>query len=249
MSSLVLSPRAVALERHPGMRVRRVRGLQLIVVPLVVLAMLPLPLVTIRSAGFGFGTLAAPLILAIGLFLARRRRQPVDVRYLGIFALVMTAAVVSVAGSWLFWNPNVGTSMERGFGHRWIGYQVTALYFLATPFVALAAGMVYAQLERMTSLYVGVLISVTITTLLGIWAWWHNPVNPLDVYVKGVRPNINPDATVFLIALATGVLGLAAPSLAPLGPGACPAAARFAGGIPLVCAQRLARGLWWPSPS
>jgi O-antigen ligase len=206
MSSLVLSPRAVALERHPGMRVRRVRGLQLIVVPLVVLAMLPLPLVTIRSAGFGFGTLAAPLILAIGLFLARRRRQPVDVRYLGIFALVMTAAVVSVAGSWLFWNPNVGTSMERGFGHRWIGYQVTALYFLATPFVALAAGMVYAQLERMTSLYVGVLMSVTITTLLGIWAWWHNPVNPLDVYVKGVRPNINPDATVFLIALATGVL-------------------------------------------
>jgi len=96
--------------------------------------------------------------------------------------------------------------MERGFGHRWIGYQVTALYFLATPFLAFAAGVVFAQLERTVALYIGVLLSVTTTTLIGIWSWWHNPVNPIDVYLHGARPNINPDATVFLIALSAAVV-------------------------------------------
>jgi O-antigen ligase len=187
-------------------RLGRPIPLQAIVVPLLVLSMLPLPLVTIRSAGFGFGTMAAPLFLAIGLGLARWRRRPVQVPYIWLFVVLMTAAVISVVNSWLFWDPNVGTSMELGFGHRWIGYQVTALYFLATPFLAFAAGVVYAQLERLTSLYVGVLISVTVTTVIGLWTWWHNPVNPIDVYLKGARPNINPDATVFLIALSAAVL-------------------------------------------
>ena len=175
-------------------------------VPLVVLSMLPLPLVTIRSAGFGFGTMAAPLILLIGLALARHRGQMINIPYMGLYALLMTVGVISVVNSWLFWDPNVGTSMELGFGHRWIGYQVTALFFLATPFLAFAAGTVYAQLERLTSLYLGVLISVTATTIFGLWTWWHNPVNPIDVYLKGARPNINPDATLFLIALSAGVL-------------------------------------------
>jgi O-antigen ligase len=168
--------------------------------------MLPLPLVTIRSAGFSFATLAAPLILAIGLLIARQRRRPVEIPFGWAFAALMTAAVISIITSWLFWDPNVGTSMERGFGHRWIGYQVTALFFLATPFLAFAAGTVYAQLERMTMLYVGVLMSVTVTTVIGVWSWWHNPVNPIDVYLKGARPNINPDATVFLIALSAAVI-------------------------------------------
>src|SRR2546427_2226836 len=180
--------------------------LQAIVVPLLVLSMLPLPLVTIRSAGFGFGTLAAPLFLAIGLALARRRLASVEVPYPWVFVAFMTVAAISVVNSWLFWDPNVGTSMERGSGHRWIGYQVTALYFLATPFLAFAAGAVYAQLERISSLYLGVLISVTATTVIGLWTWWHNPVNPIDVYLKGARPNINPDATLFLIALSSSVL-------------------------------------------
>jgi len=179
---------------------------QAIVVPLLVLSMLPLPLVTIRSAGFGFATLAAPLFLAIGLGLARRRFRSVEVPFIPLFLILMTAAVISVVNSWLFWDPNVGTSMERGFGHRWIGYQVTALYFLATPFLALAAGVVFAQLERTVALYIGVLLSVTTTTLIGIWSWWHNPVNPIDVYLHGARPNINPDATVFLIALSAAVV-------------------------------------------
>ena len=179
---------------------------QAIVVPLLVLSMLPLPLVTIRSAGFGFGTLAAPLFLLIGLALARHRRQPIEIPYAWLFVVLMTAAIISVINSWLFWDPNVGTSMERGFGHRWIGYQVTALYFVAIPFLAFAAGVVYAQVERLTSLYVGVLMSVTVTTVIGLWTWWHNPVNPIDIYLKGARPNINPDATLFLIALSAGVL-------------------------------------------
>jgi O-antigen ligase len=180
--------------------------LQPIVVPLVVLAMLPLPLITIRSAGFGFGTVAGPLVLLIGLVLARQRNRPLDVPYVGLYLVLLTVGVISVVNSWLFWDPNVGTSMERGFGHRWIGYQVTALFFLATPFLAFAAGTVYAQLERLSSLYVGVLISVTVTTGIGLWTWWHNPVNPIDVYLNGVRPNINPDATLFLIALSAGVV-------------------------------------------
>ncbi len=187
-------------------RLGRPIPLQAIVVPLLVLSMLPLPLVTIRSAGFGFGTLAAPLFLAIGLALAWRRLGSVEIPYLWLFLALMTVAVISVVNSWLFWDPNVGTSMERGFGHRWIGYQVTALYFLATPFLAFAAGAVYAQLERITSLYLGVVISVTVTTLIGLWSWWHNPVNPIDVYLKGARPNINPDATLFLIALSSSIL-------------------------------------------
>jgi len=179
---------------------------QAIVVPLLVLSMLPLPLVTIRSAGFGFATLAAPLFLAIGLALAHRRLRSVEVPFIGLFLILMTAAVISVVNSWLFWDPNVGTSMERGYGHRWIGYQVTALYFLATPFLAFAAGVVYAQLERTVALYTGVLLSVTATALIGLWSWWHNPVNPIDVYLHGARPNINPDATVFLIALSAAVV-------------------------------------------
>src|SRR5205809_6836791 len=179
---------------------------QAVVVPLLVLSMLPLPLVTIRSAGFGFGTLAAPLFLMIGLALARQRRRPIEIPYLWLIVALMIAAVISVINSWLFWDPNVGTSMERGFGHRWIGYQVTALYFVAIPFLAFAAGVVYAQVERLTSLYVGVLMSVTVTTVIGLWTWWHNPVNPIDVYLKGARPNINPDATLFLIALSASVL-------------------------------------------
>src|SRR3989454_2904682 len=199
---------------------------QAVVVPLLVLSMLPLPLVTIRSAGFGFGTLAAPLFLMIGLALARQRRRPIEIPYLWLFVALMIAAVISVINSWLFWDPNVGTSMERGFGHRWIGYQVTALYFVATPFLAFAAGVVYAQPERLTSLYVGVLVGVTVTTVVGLWTWWHNPVNPIDVYLKGARPNINPDATLFLIVLSAGVVvwqhprsRLWAPALALLGMG------------------------------
>ena len=189
----------------PG-RLGRPIPFQAIVVPLLVLSMLPIPLITIRSAGFGFGTLAAPLFLSIGLALARQRRRPIEVPYVWLFVVLMIAAVISVINSWLFWDPNVGTSMERGFGHRWIGYQVTALYFVATPFLAFAAGAVYAQVERLTSLYVGVLMSVTVTTVVGLWTWWHNPVNPIDVYLKGARPNINPDATLFLIVLSASVL-------------------------------------------
>ena len=138
--------------------------------------------------------------------LARRRLGTVEFPYVWLFVALMTVAAVSVVNSWLFWDPNVGTSMERGSGHRWIGYQVTALYFLATPFLAFAAGAVYAQLERISSLYLGVVISVTATTVVGLWTWWHNPVNPIDVYLKGARPNINPDATLFLIALSSSVL-------------------------------------------
>src|SRR5256886_17171656 len=126
--------------------------------PLVVLSMLPLPRVTIRSAGFGVGTLAAPLFLMIGLALARQRRQPIEIPYLWLFVALMIAAVISVINSWLFWDPNVGTSMERGFGHRWIGYQVTALYFVATPFLAVAAGVGYAQPGRLARRYLGGLV-------------------------------------------------------------------------------------------
>ena len=203
---LAVRPPSAALARPAAPRLSRPLPLQALVVSLIVLSMLPIPLVTIRSAGFGFATMAAPLILAIGLMVAHARGIRVRLSFLGMFALVMALAVVSVVNSWLFWDPNVGTSMERGFGHRWIGYQVTALYFLATPFLALAAGLVYAQLQRLSSLYIGVLGSVTVTTLIGIWSWLHNPVNPIDVYLKGVRPNINPDATLFLIALSAGVL-------------------------------------------
>src|SRR5256886_16710263 len=128
----------------PG-RLGRPIPFQAIVVPLLVLSMLPLPLVTIRSAGFGFGTLAAPLFLAIGLALARRRLGTVEIPYLWLFVALMTVAVISVVNSWLFWDPNVGTSMERGSGHRWIGYQVTALYFLPCPFLALPPGPVLAR--------------------------------------------------------------------------------------------------------
>src|SRR2546426_942585 len=101
------------------------------------------------------------------------------------------------------------------------------LSMLPLPLVTIwAAGVVYAQLERLTSLYVGVLMSVTVTTVVGLWTWWHNPVNPIDVYLKGARPNINPDATLFLIVLSAGVVvwqhprsRLWAPALALLGMG------------------------------
>src|SRR5213080_5253306 len=76
---------------------------QAIVVPLLVLSMLPLPLVTIRSAGFGFGTLAAPLFLAIGVALARRRLGTVEIPYVWLFVALMTVAAISVVNSWLFW--------------------------------------------------------------------------------------------------------------------------------------------------
>src|SRR3989441_3524056 len=205
--AIVATPAAWRRPASPSNgRLLRPIPLQAIVVPLLVLSMLPLPLVTIRSAGFGFGTLAAPLFLAIGLTLAWRRLGGVEIPYIWLFLALMTVAVISAVNNWLFWDPNVGTSMERGSGHRWIGYQLTALYFLATPFLAFAAGAVYAQLERITSLYLGVLISVTVTTVLGLWTWWHNPVNPIDVYLKGARPDINPDATLFLIALSCSIL-------------------------------------------
>src|SRR3989442_13880616 len=132
--AIVATPAAWRRPASPSTgRLGRPIPFQDIVVPLLVLSMLPLPLVTIRSAGFGFATLAAPLFLAIGLGLARRRFRSVEVPFIPLFLILMTAAVISVVNSWLFWDPNVGTSMDRGFGHRWIGYQVTALYFLATP--------------------------------------------------------------------------------------------------------------------
>jgi O-antigen ligase len=68
------------------------------------------------------------------------------------------------------------------------------------------AGTVFGQLERLKVLYAAVLASLTGTALLGLWEWWHKPVNTLDVYPSGVRPNINPDATVFLIVLAAALL-------------------------------------------
>jgi len=205
--AMAIPDRVAAPRSAPAFgRLGRPIPFQAIVVPLLVLSMLPLPLVSVRSAGFGFATLAAPLFLAIGLALAHRHLRSVEVPFIGLFLILMTAAIISVVNSWLFWDPNVGTSMERGFGHRWIGYQVTALYFLATPFLAFAAGVVYAQLERTVALYVGVLLSVTATALIGLWSWAHNPVNPIDVYLHGARPNINPDATVFLIALSAAVV-------------------------------------------
>src|SRR5207245_11231553 len=76
---------------------------QAIVVPLLVLSMLPLPLVTIRSAGFGFATLAAPLFLAIGLGLARRRFRSVEVPFIPLFLILMTAVGIYVCNSWLHW--------------------------------------------------------------------------------------------------------------------------------------------------
>src|SRR5207248_1034574 len=75
---------------------RRDIPLQAIVVPLLVLSMLPLPLVTIRSAGFGFGTLAAPLFLAIGVALARRRLGTVEIPYVWLFVALLTVAAISV---------------------------------------------------------------------------------------------------------------------------------------------------------
>ena len=181
-------------------------GLQGLVVPLMVAALLPLPLITIRSAGFGPATFAAPVILAAGILIARRRQVPVRILYRWWAVALVTVAAVSVLNSWLFWDPNVGVRQDRGFGHRWLGYQVTAIFFLAIPFLALMAGMVFGQLERLKALYYGVLASLTGTALLGLWGWWHNPVNPLDIYPTGQRPNINPDATAFLIVLATALL-------------------------------------------
>src|SRR5437763_15063853 len=78
----------------PG-RLGRPIPFQAIVVPLPVLPMLPIPLITIRSAGFGFATLAAPLFLSIGLALARRRRRPIEVPYVGPFDILLTAAAIS----------------------------------------------------------------------------------------------------------------------------------------------------------
>ena len=74
----------------PG-RLGRPIPFQAIVVPLLVLSMLPIPLITIRSAGFGFGTLAAPLFLSIGLALARQRRRPIEVPYVWLFVVLMIA--------------------------------------------------------------------------------------------------------------------------------------------------------------
>src|SRR3989442_7823938 len=92
--AIVATPAAWRRPASPSNgRLRRPIPLQAIVVPLLVLSMLPLPLVTIRSAGFGFGTLAAPLFFAIGLTLALRRLCGVADSY-----ILLLVGLVTVAG-------------------------------------------------------------------------------------------------------------------------------------------------------
>src|SRR3989442_11437318 len=98
--AIVATPAAWRRPASPSTgRLGRPIPLQAIVVPLLVLAMLPLPLVTIRSAGFGFGTLAAPLFLALGVMLARRRLGTVEIPLIWLFLALMTAGVILVVNS------------------------------------------------------------------------------------------------------------------------------------------------------
>jgi hypothetical protein len=197
-------------------------GLEGLAVCVVLLAFLPLPGVEIGTASFGFATLTAPMILAAVLWEAHRNRMTLQAPHLSLYAAFLAVAALSVAYSWIAWDPGVGTSKELGAGHRWIGYQIAQLYFLALPLVAFTAGFNYARLRRLDSLLVVLAIGLALSVLSSLATWASHPANPLDYYRLNQRGGSFDyvDATLLTVLGAASVLWSYKPLQRALGMGA-----------------------------
>jgi hypothetical protein len=162
-------------------------GLEGLAVCVVLLAFLPIPSVEIGNATFGFATLTAPMLVAAVLLEARRSRLTLQVPHLGLYGAFLAVAALSVAYSWIAWDPGVGTGKELGAGHRWIGYQIAQLYFLVLPMIAFTAGFNYARLRRLNSLLMALAIGLALSVLSSLATWAAHPTNPLDSYQLNQR--------------------------------------------------------------
>jgi O-antigen ligase len=183
----------------------RAWGLEGFVVVLLVGSLVPLPTASVDTANFGLATLTVPLTLVVGVLVSRRRGIPVRVPYVVLYAALLGVAALSVVTSWLFWDPRVATGIARGYGHRWIGYQLTALFLLAFPFLAFAAGVVVSRLLRLERLY-GWVFAVTLgLTMVVIVTWIQHPLNPLDAFAQGERPKTDNQWAAYLVVMATAL--------------------------------------------
>jgi hypothetical protein len=180
-------------------------GLEGYVVVLLVGSLVPVLRASIDTANFGLATVAVPLMVAGGILVSRRRGIPVRVPYARLYAALLIVAGISVVTSWLFWDPRVATGMERGYGHRWIGYQLTALFLLAFPFLAFAAGVVVSRLLRLERLYGWVFAVMLGLTMVVIVTWIQHPLNPLDAFAQGERPKTDNQWAAYLVVMATAL--------------------------------------------
>jgi hypothetical protein len=197
-------------------------GLQGFTVCLLLLGFIPLRGVEIGNASFGFATLTAPMILAAVLLEARRTGLTVQVPNLGLYAAFLVVAALSVAYSWIAWDPGVGTGKDLGAGHRWIGYQVAQLYFLALPIIAFTAGFNYARLRRLDSLVVALMVGLGLSVGSSLATWASHPTNPLDSYRLNQRVGSFDYVNATFLALlgAACLLGSSKPMQRALGIGA-----------------------------
>lgn len=132
-------------------------ALALVVLPA---SFLPLPAFHISSAAFGPSVVVAPALLLAGIVAASRAGLRIELPYVWLYVAFILISVASVGYSWVTWDPAVGTGQALGQGHRWVGYQLTQLYFLMLPFVAFAAGAVYVQLRPASHVQIAIIVAL-----------------------------------------------------------------------------------------
>jgi hypothetical protein len=172
---------------------------------LLVASMLPLPTLAVGTIGFPLATVAVLFILAAALLSARRRGLQSGVPHLTPYLMLIAVAAISLAASWLFWDARVPTGTARGYGHRWIGYQLTGLYLLAVPAIAYAGGVLSSRVMRVERLYGCVLAVLAVLTLYGLSQWVQHPVNPIAAFAEGVRTKIDYQWAAFMLAIAVAL--------------------------------------------
>ena len=181
-------------------------GFEAFVLLLLIASMLPLPTLTVGSVGFPLATAAIPLTLVAALVICRRRGLPLSVPYIWPYVALIVVGALSVAASYVFWDPRVGTSTERGYGHRWIGYQLTGLYLLAAPLLAYAGGVLTAQVARIGRIHALVFTALAGLSLALLVMWLQHPISPLDAFAQKSRTKSDNQWAAYCVVCAIAVL-------------------------------------------
>jgi O-antigen ligase len=176
-------------------------------IALVVASMLPLPTVSLLgTVRFPLASAAVLVIPGAAVWVSRRRGTTLLVPHLWPYLTLVAVAVVSLAASWLFWDPRVPTGIERGYGHRWIGYQITGLYLLVVPLLAFAGGVLSSRLLRLERLFGAVLLAITGLTLFALATWIQHPANPIDAFYTGDRVKLDYQWAAILLVMSVPLL-------------------------------------------
>jgi O-antigen ligase len=178
-----------------------VQALALVVLPA---AFLPLPALHIASAAFGPSIVVAPSLLLAGIVAASKEGLRIRLPYLWLYAAFILISIASVGFSWLAWDPAVGTGQAIGQGHRWLGYQLTQLYFLMLPFIAFASGAVYVQVKPARNVLGAIIVALVLDVVSSFPAIGAtNPLGSLQLGQKAVGLNYVAAVLLAVCALST----------------------------------------------